>query len=222
MPATVPGSVYHDLLAQGRIDDPFYRDNEDAALALMENDFVYACAFDVPETLLACDAVLLQCEGLDTLASLAINGVSLGETDNMHRTWDFDVKAALRAGTNEITIRFASPTKWIRAAYAESPYEGSSDAMRGFVHLRKAHCMFGWDWGPRLPDCGIWRDIRLTGIQTARIDGVFVRQHHAPGRVTLTLDVEQSAPADAYAIVTGPDGKTYTSEADGSIVIDDP
>ena len=75
--ATVPGSVYHDLLTAGDIPDPFYRDNETAALKLMEHDFAYARDFEVPEGLLACDRVLLRCEGLDTLAEIAVNGVAV-------------------------------------------------------------------------------------------------------------------------------------------------
>ncbi len=222
IPATVPGSVYHDLLQNKKMDDPFYRDNEDAALALMENDFLYRRAFDAPAALLASDAVLLRCDGLDTLATITINGALVGEAENMHRVYEFDVKDALREGENVMEVRFASPTKWIREAYAKSPYEGSSDAMRGFVHLRKAHCMFGWDWGPRLPDAGIWRDISLLGVTTSRIEGVYVRQAHEPGRVTLSFEVEQSGCADVEASVTAPDGTVYTPGEDGFIAIENP
>lgn len=222
IPATVPGSVYNDLLTQGLMEDPFYRDNEEAALQLMENDFLYRRTFSVPASLLGADAVLLRCDGLDTLASVRINDQPVGEADNMHRVWEFDVSDVLREGDNTIEIRFASPTKWIRSAYAENPYEGSSDAMRGFVHLRKAHCMFGWDWGPRLPDCGIWRDIALLGIETARIEGVYVRQAHEAGRVALSLDIELSAPGEVEVTVTAPDGRAYAPQDDGRILIDDP
>ena len=153
--ARVPGSVYHDLLTAGLIPDPFWRDNENEALKIMEHDFVYSREFEVPAELLACDRVRLRCHGLDTLAAIEVNGQPAGTADNMHRTWEFDVKALLREGGNDIRITFFSPVKFIREAYAKKPLEGSSDAMRGFPYLRKAHCMFGWDWGPRLPDAGI-------------------------------------------------------------------
>ena len=78
VPAEVPGSVYHDLLAAGRITDPFYRDNETEALKLMEYDFHYSRAFRVDGELLDCGAVLLRCEGLDTLAAVYINGAEAG------------------------------------------------------------------------------------------------------------------------------------------------
>ena len=172
--AQVPGSVYADLMADGTMPDPFYRDNEMDALKLMDNDFYYSRTFAVGEELLNSDAVILRCEGLDTLATLYINGDVVGIANNMHRIWEYDVKKALQVGENTIEVRFASPTKYIKEAYEKSVADGSSDAMVGFPHIRKAHCMFGWDWGPRLPDAGIWRDIDLLGINVARIRDVHV------------------------------------------------
>jgi beta-mannosidase len=92
LPAKVPGSVYGDLLANKKMPDPFWRDNEDGALALMENDFEYECTFTVTQSLLNTDRVLLRCEGLDTLADLYLNGSRIGAAYNMHRVWEFDVK----------------------------------------------------------------------------------------------------------------------------------
>ena len=227
VPAQVPGSVYHDLLSAVRIPDPFFRDNENEALKLMEHDFLYARGFTADAALLACEAVLLRCEGLDTLAEISLNGAAVGRADNMHRIWEYDVKALLREGENRIEIRFSSPTKYIREAYAENPADGSSDAMVGFPLLRKAHCMFGWDWGPRLPDAGIWRDISLIGVDTARIRDVLVLQEHEEGRVTLRVQTHVarvSAGETAVSVaVTGPDGRVFTGAGeDCEIVIDAP
>ena len=212
VPATVPGSVYHDLLAAGEIPDPFWRDNETEALKLMENDFTYSRAFTVPDGLKDCDRVLLRCEGLDTLADISVNGVAVGRADNMHRTWEYDVKGLLRPGENTVEVVFHSPTRFIREAYAQSRADGTSDAMVGFPHIRKAHCMFGWDWGPRLPDAGIWRDICILGIETARIEQVHIRQRHGEGRVTCAVDTGIDGSADGlevFVTVTAPDGKAF-------------
>lgn len=218
VPAEVPGSVYHDLLTAGRIPDPFYRDNETEALKLMEYDFHYSRAFQVDGELLDRGAILLRCEGLDTLAAVYINGAEAGRADNMHRTWEFDVKDLLREGENTIAVHFASPTKFIRESYAADPADGTADAMEGFPSLRKAHCMFGWDWGPRLPDAGIWRDISLTGVDAARIRDVLVKQFHEDGRVTLEIDTHIARLADATAevrvSVTAPDGAVLTGRGE--------
>ena len=224
--ASVPGSVYHDLLNAQLIPDPFYRDNETDALKLMDNNFHYSRAFHVTEDLLDCDALLLRCEGLDTIAEIYINGTAAGSADNMHRIWEYDVRKLLRPGENTISIRFASPTKYIKEAYAKSVADGSSDAMVGFPHIRKAHCMYGWDWGPRLPDAGIWRDISIIGVETARIRDVHVLQHHNAGKVTLEVNThvtEIAGSAPIFVQVTAPCGKTWTARGEKAVIeIDEP
>lgn len=220
--AQVPGSVYHDLLTAGLMEDPFYRDNEMQALKLMDNDFVYRRSFTVDEALLHCDAVLLRCEGLDTIAKIVINGDLVGLANNMHRIWEYDIKNVLVPGENTITVTFASPTKYIKEAYAASVADGSSDAMVGFPHIRKAHCMFGWDWGPRLPDAGIWRDIEILGADVARIRDVHVLQHHEENKVTLEINThvtEITGSAPVSVTVTAPCGKQWTSEGEKAVVV---
>ena len=221
VPAQVPGSVYHDLLTAGEIPDPFYRDNENEALKLMDNDFVYSRSFTVPASLLENDAVVLHCDGLDTLATVTVNGCLVGTAKNMHRTYEFDVKSVLRAGENEISVKFDSPTRFIKEAYALSRADGSSDAMVGFPLIRKAHCMFGWDWGPRLPDAGIWRDISILGVRTARIRDVHVLQFHEEGKVTLEVNThvtELTGSADVKVSVTAPDGTVFTAEGEKAVI----
>ena len=219
--ATVPGSVYHDLLTAGQIPDPFYRDNENEALKIMDNDFVYSRSFTVPEALLENDAVLLHCDGLDTLATVTVNDVVVGTGKNMHRTYEFDVKNVLKAGENTISVKFDSPTRFIKKAYAESRADGSSDAMVGFPLIRKAHCMFGWDWGPRLPDAGIWRDISILFIKTARIRDVYVVQHHENGKVSLEINThvtEITGSAEVSVKVTAPDGTVFTAGGEKAVI----
>ena len=221
VPAQVPGSVYHDLLTAGEIPDPFYRDNENEALKLMDNDFIYSRSFTVPASLLENDAVVLHCDGLDTLATVTVNGCLVGTAKNMHRTYEFDVKSVLRAGENEISVKFDSPTRFIKEAYALSRADGSSDAMVGFPLIRKAHCMFGWDWGPRLPDAGIWRDISILGVKTARIRDVHVLQLHEAGKVTLEINThitELTGSADVKVSVTAPDGTVFTAEGEKAVI----
>jgi len=228
VPAQVPGSVYHDLLTAQLIPDPFYRDNEDEALRLMENSFIFSRSFEVCGELLCCERILLRCEGLDTLARITVNGCHAGSADNMHRIWEFDVTDLLREGENQITVEFSSPTQYIRQAYAASRADGTSDAMDGFPHLRKAHCMFGWDWGPRLPDAGIWRDIYLVGITSARISDVLVLQHHTDGGVELEIKTgvervsgKSDTDISTAVTVTAPDGAEYTAEG-GNVLINIP
>lgn len=225
--AAVPGSVYHDLLSNGLMEDPFYRDNEMKALALMENDFHYSRSFSVDAALLESDTVLLRCEGLDTLASVYINGELTGVANNMHRTWEFEAKHILHPGKNTVEVRLASPTRYIRESLNDRFVDGFRDAMSGFPNIRKAHSMFGWDWGPRLPDAGIWRDISLVGIRTARIRDVYVQQFHEDGKVTLDIQTNLTAYTDKVTgvavAVTAPNGTVCTADGEHcQIVIEEP
>ncbi len=192
IPAVVPGCVHTDLLAAGLIEDPFYRDNELKVLWIGETDWVYRRTFSVPADLLAHQRVLLRCEGLDTLATVLLNGREIGRTENMFRTWEFDVRGLLRAGENEIEVRFDSPMAYVRKRGQERslPAWGVGDhKLDGGGWIRKEPCNFGWDWGPMLATCGIWRDITLVAYDTARLAEVAVRQDHsaAPARVGLTV-----------------------------------
>jgi beta-mannosidase len=225
--AEVPGSVYADLLRAKKMPDPYWGDNESDAGRLMEFDYRYRRSFSVPAEFLSADALLLRFEGLDTVADIYLNGKPAGSADNMHRTWEFGVKALVHAGDNEIEVLFHSPLAFIRRAYAENPADGSSECTVGFPTLRKAHCQFGWDWGPRLPDAGIWRSVCLVAVRTARIRSVLVTQRHEAGKVTLGFrpETEILVPgADvrlAYSVVS-PGGRRFTPGEDGSVVIDSP
>ena len=189
--AVVPGSVYNDLLQNQQMEDPFWRDNEDNAFALMENDYEYSTIFSVSQKILNMDEILLRCEGLDTLAEITINKTPIAKTDNMHRIWEFYIpKDILKNEKNELKIIFRSPNKFLEDAHSKSKMDGAADCLNGFPHLRKAHCMFGWDWGPRLPDAGIWRDISIIGVRMARIDNVYITQKHKKDSVELNVSVE--------------------------------
>ena len=220
--ALVPGSVYADLMRDGTMPDPFWRENEQVAFDLMEKDFEYTRAFEATEEDLRHERLILRFEGLDTLAHVLVNGEPVGDADNMHITWEWDVKRLLHAGENTLTVRFDSPLRFVREAAERAPGWESSDATPGFRHLRKAHCMFGWDWGPRLPDAGIWRDVSLLCVDEARIVSVLVEQEHVADRVTLTLSPEiEGASRPWTATVTAPDGQVIYA-VNGKVTIDRP
>lgn len=230
--ATVPGSVYGDLLANGCMENPFWKDNEDQALKLMDEDYEYRLLFDVNEELLNSDSLILRFDGLDTIADVVFNDHVLGSANNMHRVWEYEVKEYVKEERNELVVLFHSPTKYIKQAFEKQPTKGTEDAMDGFVHIRKAHCMFGWDWGAHLPDAGIWREVTLLGVNKARIDSVEVVQQHEEGKVTLRL-----SPSLLYAIeeekqkleheltymyvIKAPNGEE-TTYLEGEIIIEKP
>ncbi|MBP7938487.1 MAG: glycoside hydrolase family 2 protein, partial [Clostridia bacterium] len=190
--------------------DPFWRENELDAFERMKKDYVYQRAFTVTEAQLAHAHVELVCEGLDTLAHVSLNGREIAFADNMHITWVWDVKEQLHAGENTLEIRFDSPILYCAKKAEEAPGWESSDATPGFRHLRKAHCMFGWDWGPRLPDAGIWRPIFLRTWDTVRLENALMLQAHHDGVVDVTIRPEIAGESAWSAEITAPDGEVLT------------
>ena len=205
--AHVPGSVYADLMADGTMTDPFWRENELDAFERMKKDYVYQRTFTVTEAQLAHAHVELVCEGLDTLAHVSLNGHEIAFADNMHITWVWDVKEQLHTGENTLEIRFDSPILYCAKKAEEAPGWESSDATPGFRHLRKAHCMFGWDWGSRLPDAGIWRPIFLRTWDAARLENALMLQAHHDGVVDVTIRPEIAGESAWSAEITAPDGE---------------
>ncbi|MDK2971732.1 MAG: beta-mannosidase [Candidatus Sumerlaeota bacterium] len=191
LPARIPGCVHTDLLASRVIRDPYYRDNETAMQWIGEADWTYAREFTVPAEVLEQPCVLLECDGLDTLASISINGRELARTDNMFRAWKFDAKQHLRPGRNTIEIRFTSPLPMMRERTKQRPLP--TWWFPGGGYIRKEYCNFGWDWGPTLVTCGIWRGIRIVAHDGTALKDVHVLQHHAKGRVDLGVRVAASA-----------------------------
>ncbi|MBN1640463.1 MAG: glycoside hydrolase family 2 protein [Anaerolineae bacterium] len=208
----MPGGVHTDLMAAGRIRDPFVGDEEKRVQWVAESDWVYRTRFDVDPALLAEDRVMLACEGLDTLAEVTLNGQLLGKADNMFRHYEWDAKALLIESDNELQIAFASPVMYAARPQDERPLRGVSQAIPGGPYLRKAPCQFGWDWGPQLPAIGIWKTVRLVGHSRARLEEVHVRQQHADVvaiEARVVADSWSGAALRAVMRVTAPDGSVH-------------
>jgi beta-mannosidase len=196
LPATVPGCIHTDLLAAKQIPDPFWRDNEATVQWISDKSWTYRRSVFAAPALLRRERVLLRCEGLDTLATVTLNGTELGRTDNMFRTWEFDVKKLLKSGSNALEIRFDPVLPVIRAKEKERKLP--TWAYPGAAYVRKEPCNFGWDWGPTLITCGIWKNIGLVAFDTARLDGVLILQDHKQSG-TVGLEVQVTAEAGAGA-----------------------
>lgn len=179
--ATVPGVVHLDLLKAGLLPPIEWRDNELKTLWVSQKDWEYTRTFDVDEDFLKADQLILKCDGLDTLATVVINGTEVLKADNMFRVWEADVAAALKPGRNTITVTFdncvdacakGEAIKHLPAWNCFSPlYKGKS-------WLRKMPCSFGWDWGPMAATCGIYRDMQIIAYNKAKIDDVLILQDH--------------------------------------------
>ncbi|UFH34303.1 beta-mannosidase [Flavobacterium acetivorans] len=157
--ATVPGEVHTDLLNNKLIPDPYYRDNEKKLQWIEKENWEYETSFSVSQASLKQKHAELVFDGLDTYASVYLNGKLILKADNMFRQWKADVKSILRSGDNQLRIVFQSAQNVVDSlAKKDLPFV-IPDNPRAYV--RKAQYHFGWDWGPKLTTCGVWKEIRL-------------------------------------------------------------
>ncbi|MFH8250565.1 glycosyl hydrolase 2 galactose-binding domain-containing protein [Microbacterium sp. B2969] len=222
--AAVPGCVHTDLLATGRIPDPFLDDNESALAWIGLVDWTYATRFDwAPDD---ADRTDLVFEGLDTVTAISLNGRGIGSTANQHRSYRFDVRDALVEGPNDLVVRFRSPIRYaneqsVALGVRQRPYPLPYDA------LRKSACSFGWDWGIATYTSGIVKPVGLESWSLARLAQTRVVATPAGEGGTIEVDVTieragdaASAPLFVSVAVNGPglgDGilPSATAELDG-------
>lgn len=225
----VPCSVYKTLIEENVIPNPYYRENEYISTQVCDDDYEFEKHFSITENEMSYKKAFLRFDGIDTIADVYLNDRFICHTNNMHRTWEFDIKGNLVLGENKITVKITSPNKYVKEKDSERHLWGVDTTMAGYTHIRKAHCMFGWDWGPMLPDMGIWRDVKLYFYNEGRIKNVYYSQIHDNGKVTLKckadIDYFGKENTTAKLTVKSPDGKIYSAEltnGNAEVVINDP
>lgn len=189
LPATVPGTVHTDLMANDKIEDPFFRMNEHNLQWIDKVDWEYKTTFTIDKSILDRDRIELDFKGLDTYADVFVNGEKVLQADNMFREWQVKVKEQLKEGENELHIILKSPiNEGIKKYDAQGfviPVSDNDQAVNGEVedgkmvsiYTRKAGYHFGWDWGPRLVTSGIWRPVTLNAWDEAKIENLQIVQN---------------------------------------------
>ncbi len=212
IPAAVPGSTHLDLLAAGLIPDP-YLDAAEAELTWVHRtDWRYTLVFEADAPADG-ERVDLAFDGLDTVATVTLNGQVLGTAANMHRSHRFDARAALRAGSNELTVDLRSALE-----YAEEERERLGARPHTNTHpynmVRKMACSFGWDWGPDLQTAGIWKPVRLerwTTARLARVRPLVTVDADGTGRVEVHADLERAGDGTPLVLTAAVAGRTATA-----------
>lgn len=227
-PATVPGCVHLDLMANRIIDDPFYRLNDRSVQWIDKEDWVYKTSFRPTEGELSASNQQIVFYGLDTYADVYLNHRLLTRTDNMHRTWRIDVKGIMQGGDNILEVYFHSPIKRNIPKFDSLNYRhntGPDHSQFGGIFdktispfARTAGYEYGWDWGSRFVTSGIWRPVKLLTWNGARINDVWVIQKDVNrNRAQLRTLVEVSSDTDqpgAKITLTADGRKVATETAD--------
>jgi beta-mannosidase len=203
LPATVPGCVHTDLLANKLIDDPFYRDNEKRLQWIGKTDWEYQTTFSVLAETLKRQNIEIVFQGLDTYASVFLNDKPILEADNMFRTWRVDVKRSIKQGQNTLRIKFRSPINEILPLMAKLDYElpaVNDQGEKTSPYTRKAPYQYGWDWGPRFVTSGVWKPVNLVAWDSARIEDLHIKQNKlstSNADLSAVVEVNASNAVDA-------------------------
>jgi beta-mannosidase len=213
LPATVPGDVHLDLLANKKIDDPFYRDNEPKLQWIENESWEYRLSFDVTAAMLARSNVDLVFNGLDAAAQVYVNGAEVLAADNMFRIWRVPVKGRLHVGKNILRVAFPSPIKAAAEVAARDPWQQKTKT-EAKTYIRKAAYEYGWDWGPRFVTSGIWRPAQIEAWDKVRIADFAIRQRdvsNAVAHADAEVEVEAASAGSAKVSVQYTDnGKPVT------------
>jgi beta-mannosidase len=188
LPATVPGDVHLDLLANKKIPDPFFRDNESKLQWIENESWEYRLSFDVTTAMLVRSNVDLVFEGLDAAAEVYLNDAQVLTADNMFRIWRVPVKSHLHAGKNLLRVVFPSPIKAAQEAAASDAFRLRSKT-EDKTYIRKAAYEYGWDWGPRFVTSGIWKPVRLEAWDKTHISDFAIHQRDV-SKAVAHLDAE--------------------------------
>ncbi|WP_243062241.1 glycoside hydrolase family 2 protein [Humibacter sp. RRB41] len=190
VPAVVPGCVHTDLLRAGLIVDPFDGDNESHQQWIGDTVWRYDAAFEWTDD--GNTRHDLVAYGLDTVATIELNGVEVARTQNQHRSYRFDVREHLLVGRNELSVTFAAP---VAEAERRDAVHGSWPHVNHhpFNQLRKQASNFGWDWGIDVATSGIWQPIGIDSWTGARIASVrpLVDVEGADGIATVHVELER-------------------------------
>ncbi len=201
--ATVPGDVHLDLLANRKIPDPFYRDNESKLQWIQDASWEYRVSFAVTPALLSRSNVDLVFDGLDGPAKIYLNGKLVLTGTNSFRIWRVAAKGLLHAGKNELRVEFASPVKAAEEIAAKDPWQAKTRTAAK-TYLRKPAYEYGWDWGPTFVTSGIWRAVRLEAWEKVRISDFAIRQRDVAkdvARIDAQVEVEADNAATASIAV---------------------
>ncbi|MCB9013637.1 MAG: glycoside hydrolase family 2 protein [Bacteroidales bacterium] len=179
--ASVPGCVHTDLLENKLIPDPFYRKNELEVKWVEEKDWEYETKFHLASDIVSFTHINLHFSGLDTYADVYLNDSLVLKADNMFIDWNIPAKNFLHKGENKLRVYFHSAVNTGMEKLRKVPYtlmatnEIAPENERSNVFTRKAPFHYGWDWGPRLVTCGIWKPVKIEAWDNFKINSIYIK-----------------------------------------------
>ncbi|MBH09077.1 MAG: beta-galactosidase [Candidatus Marinimicrobia bacterium] len=213
-PAKVPGCIHLDLIEEGLIGDPFFGDNEKQIQWIGKINWKYRLYFYLDQTLKKRSNKKIKFYGIDTYATIYLNGHIILESNNMFHPWENDVTQILKKGKNELLVNFRSPLNEILPSLSTKAYTlpAENDRAGGTSpYTRKAPYHYGWDWGPCLISSGIWKKVELIGWNSWNITNIFIEQlecSSGSAKLKFLVYIESKVQETGTLVISEPKSKT--------------
>ncbi|TFK55470.1 glycoside hydrolase family 2 protein [Heliocybe sulcata] len=210
-----PTTVHVELLKLKKIPDPFIGLHEWDVQWIGETEWAFKNTFNVKVSDLAAPNVDLVFEGVDTFASVKLNGEEILQTYNQFLNYRVPVKKLLKAGANELTLTFESAFYKGRDLQKQHGKFALWNGDSSRLHIRKAQYNYGWDWGPVLMTVGPWRPIHLHAY-TARIASLFARTSVSSSlspSLTVSFSLSHEVASTASVVLKDSSGKVIAQES---------
>jgi len=194
-PATVPGCIHTDLISAGFIDDISINGKEQDQFWIWKTDSAYTTT--IAQDLTPGSKHLIF-NGLDTVATVSINGSVRMKTKNMHRSYRLDITDDIKAGDIALEVSFKAPLTDAEEHVKElglypRPYD------MPYNYQRKMACSYGWDWGPITISSGIWKKIEIHSFFDAYCDNVGITPTVEGGTPGFSLDIPILGNSDSLS-----------------------
>ncbi|NOU67877.1 glycoside hydrolase family 2 protein [Paenibacillus sp. LMG 31461] len=188
--AKVPGDVHSALIERELIENPYFGHNDAKSRWIEQKEWWYRHSFNysLVHGTDEKEKHELTFEGLDTFATIYVNGKEIGTTSNMLMAHTFDVTRVIQDGKNSIAVKFDP----LHLHNKDKELFQWSSYTKERPWLRKAAMNFGWDWGPRMVTVGIWGKVFIERYRRAKLDSVFARTrtiHDTGAEVQVDVDV---------------------------------
>ncbi|KAG8934637.1 hypothetical protein FRC02_009581 [Tulasnella sp. 418] len=208
-----PTTAHAELIKLGKIPDPFVGLNEWEVQWVGEAVWAFKTSFDISDKELSEPHVDLILEGLDTYASIHLNGHKLKETNNMFVSYRVSAKEHLKLGTNELLLHFHNSFLIGKELEAKHGKGGLWNGDSSRLHVRTAQYRYGWDWGPVLLTTGPWKPVYLHAYKT-RLEDVRITStvsEDLAAHIKVDLVASEGFSGKASVVIKNAEGKIVKS-----------
>ncbi len=197
IPSRIPGNIEIDLMNADMLPNIYQGVNVEKTREFELYDWWYVKEFEVEAPVNDTDAVLVF-DGVDTYAEYFLNGVKIGNSENMLISHEFAVDGILRQGKNQLAVRILSAVKQAENFKVDPLQVADWECFENLRCRKPAHA-YGWDIFPRVVSAGIWRSVKLEFRPKVRIESVYLSTVFAKEDLAgLAFHYELKLPAELF------------------------